>query len=53
MFTSRGRQHIRRTSNFELYTWFFMRISGIVLLTLAVFHLLYMHLFIGVENIFV
>ena len=51
MFGSRGRQHVRSTNNFELYAWFFMRISGIVLLTLAVFHLLYMHLVIGVENI--
>ena len=51
MFVSRGRQHVRPTSNFELYAWFFMRISGIVLLTVAVFHLLYMHLAIGVENI--
>lgn len=51
MFASRGRQHVRPTSNFELYAWFFMRISGIVLLTVAVFHLLYMHLAIGVENI--
>jgi succinate dehydrogenase / fumarate reductase membrane anchor subunit len=28
-----------------------MRVSGIVLLTIAVFHLLYMHIAIGVENI--
>jgi succinate dehydrogenase / fumarate reductase membrane anchor subunit len=51
MFAGRKRQHVRPTSNFELYAWFFMRISGIVLLTVAVFHLLYMHLAIGVENI--
>ncbi len=51
MFTRRGRQHVRPTSNFELYAWFFMRISGIVLLTIALLHLLYMHLVIGVENI--
>jgi succinate dehydrogenase / fumarate reductase membrane anchor subunit len=51
MFASRGKQHVRPTSNFELYAWFFMRISGIILLTVAVFHLLYMHLVIGVENI--
>lgn len=51
MFASRGKQHVRPTSNFELYAWFFMRISGIILLTVAVFHLLYMHLAIGVENI--
>ena len=37
--------------NFELYSWFFMRISGIVLLGLAVFHLFWMHMVIGVDNI--
>lgn len=51
MFAGRGKQRVRRTSNFELYAWFFMRISGIILLTVAVFHLLYMHVAIGVENI--
>jgi succinate dehydrogenase / fumarate reductase membrane anchor subunit len=28
-----------------------MRISGLILLTIAVFHLLYMHISVGVENI--
>jgi succinate dehydrogenase / fumarate reductase membrane anchor subunit len=51
MFASRGRQRVRPSSNFELYGWFFMRVSGIILLVVAVFHLLYMHLTIGVENI--
>lgn len=51
MFSSRSRQRVRPTSNFELYAWFFMRISGIILLVVAVFHLLYMHVAIGVENI--
>jgi len=37
--------------NFELYSWFFMRISGVVLLVIAVFHLFYMHFAIGVDNI--
>lgn len=36
---------------FEAYAWLFMRLSGVVLLGLAVFHLLWMHLAIGVENI--
>ena len=35
----------------EFYAWFFIRVSGILLLGLAVFHLLYMHLAIRVENI--
>jgi succinate dehydrogenase / fumarate reductase membrane anchor subunit len=34
----------------ELYGWFFMRVSGVVLLGIAVFHLLYMHMVVGVEN---
>lgn len=38
------------SSNFELFGWFFMRLSGIALLLMAVFHLLYMHFVIGVEN---
>ncbi len=37
--------------NFELYSWLFMRISGLVLLVIAVFHLFYMHFAIGVDNI--
>lgn len=36
---------------FELYAWLFMRISGIALLGLAVFHLLWMHVVIGVDRI--
>jgi succinate dehydrogenase / fumarate reductase membrane anchor subunit len=35
----------------EVYAWFFMRVSGLALLFLAVFHLLYMHLVLGVDNI--
>jgi len=37
----------RPGSAFEFYTWFLMRVSGVMLLGLAVFHLLYMHLAIG------
>jgi succinate dehydrogenase / fumarate reductase membrane anchor subunit len=36
---------------FEFYAWFFMRVSGVLLLGLAVFHLMYMHTVIRVENI--
>ncbi len=36
---------------FEAKAWFFMRLSGVVLLGLAVFHLYWMHFVIGVENI--
>ena len=38
------------SSSFELFAWFFMRISGVVLLAMAVFHLFYMHFVIGVER---
>lgn len=37
--------------NFELYSWLFMRISGLLLLALAVFHMFWMHVVIGVDNI--
>lgn len=37
--------------NWELYSWLFMRISGVILLGIAVFHLFWMHMVIGVENI--
>jgi succinate dehydrogenase / fumarate reductase, membrane anchor subunit len=41
----------RPASNFELYSWFFMRISALVLVFMAVFHLVYMHIIIGVDAI--
>lgn len=40
-----------QSGSLEAYAWFFMRVSGVVLLFVAVFHLLWMHLVIGVENI--
>ena len=36
---------------FEVLAWYFMRISGALLLLMAVLHLLYMHVVIGVDNI--
>ncbi len=38
---------------FELYAWFFMRLSGLILLGMAVFHLIYMQFIIpgGVTHI--
>ncbi len=38
-------------SKFELYAWFFMRVSGVVLLLLALGHLGIMHLLNGIEDI--
>jgi succinate dehydrogenase / fumarate reductase membrane anchor subunit len=41
----------RPASNLELYSWFFMRISAIVMFGLVGFHLMYMHLVAGVDAI--
>jgi succinate dehydrogenase / fumarate reductase membrane anchor subunit len=41
----------RPASNVELYSWFFMRISAVVLFFMAVFHLVYMHIFLGLDAI--
>lgn len=49
MTAARGKP--RGGGNFELYAWLFMRVSGLVLLVIAVFHLMYMHVVIGVDNI--
>jgi succinate dehydrogenase membrane anchor subunit len=42
----------RRPSSFEVWSWFFMRISGVVLLFLVLIHLFVMHLVdAGVERV--
>ncbi len=42
----------RRPSSFEVWSWFFMRISGIVLLFLVLIHLYVMHIIdAGVERV--
>ena len=42
----------RRPSSFEVWSWFFMRISGVVLLFLVLIHLYVMHLVgSGVERV--
>jgi succinate dehydrogenase / fumarate reductase membrane anchor subunit len=43
--------HAKPGGGFELWSWYFMRVSGVVLLLIAVFHLLWMHLKIGLNNI--
>ncbi len=46
--------NIRRYGNkrrFEVASWYFMRISGALLLLIAVFHLVLMHVVVGVDNI--
>ncbi len=39
----------RPMNNFELYSWYFFRVSGVLLLFLALGHLLIMHLINNVE----
>jgi succinate dehydrogenase / fumarate reductase, membrane anchor subunit len=36
---------------FEVFSWFFMRITGLVLVFLALYHLVWWNLVIGVEHI--
>lgn len=38
-------------SSFELFAWFFMRLSGILLLILAIGHLVIMHLINSIDTI--
>ncbi|MDB4951847.1 MAG: succinate dehydrogenase hydrophobic rane anchor protein [Gemmatimonadetes bacterium] len=37
--------------NFELWSWFFMRISGVLLMFLALYHLLWWNLIVGVHHL--
>lgn len=46
-----GRQKPSGRGGFETFSWYFMRVSGAVLLVIAVFHLMLMHVYIRVENI--
>ena len=36
---------------FEVYSWFFMRISGLILIFLTLYHLIWWNLVIGVEHL--
>ncbi|MGD8466181.1 MAG: succinate dehydrogenase, hydrophobic membrane anchor protein [Anaerolineae bacterium] len=40
-----------RTANLERIAWLFTRISAVVLLVMALFHLLYMHIAMGTDSI--
>jgi len=42
---------VQPASKLEFYAWLFMRISGLVLIFMAVFHFLYMHFYIQVDTI--
>jgi succinate dehydrogenase / fumarate reductase membrane anchor subunit len=41
----------RRTGSFERNSWLFTRVSAVVLLGMALFHLVYMHIAMGVDTI--
>jgi succinate dehydrogenase / fumarate reductase membrane anchor subunit len=42
---------LRRTGNLEQMAWLFTRISALVLLVMALFHLLYMHIALGMDAV--
>lgn len=37
--------------NFEVFSWFFMRLTGLALIFLALYHIVWWNLFIGVEHL--
>ena len=39
------------TGKFEVYSWLFMRISGLLLIFLALYHLIWWNLIVGVEHL--
>ena len=41
----------RKRSRFELYAWVFMRVSGVLLLFMALYHLYWWNLVVGVEHL--
>ena len=50
----RGGGHVRPAGGrggFEVFSWFFMRVSGLILILLALYHLIWWNLVIGVEHL--
>jgi succinate dehydrogenase / fumarate reductase membrane anchor subunit len=47
----RGGGFNRGGGGFEVASWFFMRISGLILILLALYHLIWWNLVIGVEHL--
>ncbi len=41
----------RPTGDFEMYSWWFMRISALMMVALVGIHLFYMHIVLGVDAI--
>lgn len=46
-----GYQKPAGSGRFEVYSWFFMRITGLALIFLALYHLVWWNLVIGVEHL--
>lgn len=46
-----GYQRPSGAGGFEVFSWFFMRISGLILIFLALYHLVWWNLVIGVEHL--
>lgn len=46
-----GRQRPAGGSNFELFSWYFFRISGLMLIVLAIIHIVIMHVLHNVSDI--
>lgn len=44
-------QPVSGRGNFELWSWVFMRVSGLILIFLALYHLIWWNLIVGVEHI--
>lgn len=42
---------LEKRSRFELYSWVFMRVSGVLLLFMALYHLYWWNLVVGVEHL--
>jgi succinate dehydrogenase / fumarate reductase, membrane anchor subunit len=40
-----------RRGNFELRAWMFMRVSGVLLLFMTLYHLIWWNLYVGVEHL--
>lgn len=52
----RGGGHLKpaggaRGGGFEVWSWFFMRVSGLILIFLTLYHLIWWNLVIGVEHL--
>lgn len=51
MYQERASRRVKPSGGFELWIWYFMRISGLVLVLLALGHLVVVHIMFNVETI--